>query len=372
MSKKLTTEEFIEKSIKIHNNLYDYSLVDYQNNYTKVKIICKEHGEFMQAPQDHFRAHGCPKCSKTLKLTKEEFLKRSNEIHGNKFNYSMVDYINCEEKVSIICSLHGCFKQIPKSHMKGIGCPKCSCKAKPSNEEFIIKANNKHDYLYDYSKVNYINNHTNIEIGCLKHGYFNQTPQKHLFGRGCPICGGSLRLTNEKFIEKSNLIHDNLYDYSEVNYKNSDTDVKIKCKIHGSFNQNPHNHLQGNGCQLCGYSSKGELKIKNILNENKIKYIPQYGFDNLKFKKPLKFDFGIIDNKDNLLYLIEYNGIQHYQYIDFLHRTEENFELYKLKDKIKMEYCLNNNIELIIVKYDQYEKINEILNAKLSTYEQKL
>lgn len=365
MSKKLNTQEFIDRSNKIHN-IYDYSLVNYINNYTKIKIICKTHGEFEQNPQKHLNGSGCPKCSKTLKLNHEEFIKRSNKIHKNKFNYSMVNYINCEEKVIIICELHGKFEQIPKSHMKGIGCPKCSCKAKPTNNEFIIKANNKHNCLYDYSKINYKNNHTDIEIICSKHGSFKQTPQKHLFGRGCPECGGSMRLTNEKFIEKAKFIHDNLYDYSEVRYKNSDTDVIIKCKIHGVFSQKPHNHLQGNGCKLCGYLSKGELKIKNILEENKIKYIPQYGFCDLKYKNPLKFDFGILNQENDLKYLIEYNGIQHYQYINFLHRSENNFELYKIKDKLKIEYCEKNNIELIIIKYDQYEKIAEILNVKFT------
>ena len=92
----------------------------------------------------------------------------------------------------------------------------------------------------------------------------------------------------------------------------------------------------------------------------------------MRYKNPLKFDFGILDDNNELLYLIEYNGIQHYEYIDFLHRNQENFESYKIKDKIKMDYCNKNNIDLVIIKYDQYEKINEILNAKLGTYEQKL
>ena len=113
------------------------------------------------------------------------------------------------------------------------------------------------------------------------------------------------------------------------------------------------------------------MKIKEILDINNIIYISQYGFKNLRYKNPLKFDFGIINNTNELLYLIEYNGIQHYKYIDFLHRNQENFEAYKLKDKIKMEYCTKNNIELIIIKYDEYEKINDILNAKLSTKQTK-
>ena len=202
---------------------------------------------------------------------------------------------------------------------------------------------------------------------------FKQTPNKHLNGRGCPICGGNLKLTNEEFISKANLIHNNLYNYNEVSYENSFTNVKIICKNHGIFYQIPHNHLQGNGCKLCGNPSKGELVIKNTFDNIKIVYITQYGFNDLRYKKPLKFDFAIFDNNGILICLVEYNGIQHYQYIDFFHRNQENFEIYKLKDKIKMEYCNKKNIKLIIIKYDQLKKINEILDAEFKTkYESKI
>ena len=123
--------------------------------------------------------------------------------------------------------------------------------------------------------------------------------------------------------------------------------------------------LKTGGCPMCNLSN-GELLIKNCLEKLNIKYKPQYGFGDLKYKKSLKFDFGIIDDEGKLQYLIEYNGKQHYEYIEFFHRNLENLELYKLKDKIKMEYCLKNNIELIIIKYDQYNKINEILDVKFS------
>ena len=367
MSKRLTNEEFINRSNIIHKNLFDYTMVDYVSNQNKVSIICVKHGIFNQAPKKHLLGQKCPSCSKTKKLSNIDFIKRSNQIHKNLYDYSLVDYINCETPVIIICKTHGSFTQLPNNHIRGIGCLKCGGKERSTTNEFVEKSNIIHNEIYDYSLVDYINNHKNVKIICKIHGIFNQSPKKHLFGRGCPTCGGSLRLTNSKFIEKSTLIHDGLYNYDNVIYKNSDTDVKILCKVHGEFLQKPRHHLRGNGCKLCGYLSKGEMKIKNILDINKIKYIQQYGFDDLRFKNPLKFDFGVIDNDNNLLYLIEYNGIQHYKYIDFLHRSEENFESHKSKDKIKVEYCIKNEIKLIIIKYDDYDKIDEILNDKFKT-----
>ena len=129
MSRKLTTEEFIKRTIKKHGYLYDYSLVDYINSKTKIKIICHIHGTFTQTPNDHLndsksKACGCPKCAGKNKTT-EEFIQESMIIHGDKYNYYLVDYVNSTTKVKIVCSIHGIFKQIPTIHLDGHGCSKC-------------------------------------------------------------------------------------------------------------------------------------------------------------------------------------------------------------------------------------------------------
>lgn len=126
MSKKLTTEKFIEKSRLKHGDRYDYSKTVYINQTTPVVIICPNHGEFLQRPNNHYSGAGCPICSRNKKHTLESFTTKANEIHNNKYNYSEVDYKNNKSKVTIICSEHGRFEQTPDKHLQGEGCPLCS------------------------------------------------------------------------------------------------------------------------------------------------------------------------------------------------------------------------------------------------------
>lgn len=128
---KKTTEQFINDAKKVHGDKYDYSKVEYKGNKTKVCIICPEHGEFWMRPDKHLSGQGCDKCADTIngfkkRLTIEEFIKRSREVHGDKYDYSKVNYITCETPVCIICPVHGEFWQIPYIHMTGSGCPKCN------------------------------------------------------------------------------------------------------------------------------------------------------------------------------------------------------------------------------------------------------
>lgn len=133
MPKKVTTESFIQKANIIHNNKYDYSLVEYINSSTKVKIICKEHGIFEQTPDSHSRKRGCPKCAakrraKTQSTGLHLFIEKAKSVHGDKYNYSLVEYTNNSSKIKIVCKKHGEFKQSPYKHLKGQGCPNCKNK----------------------------------------------------------------------------------------------------------------------------------------------------------------------------------------------------------------------------------------------------
>ena len=117
-------ETFPIKANLKHNNKYDYSKVDYVNNATKVTIICPEHGEFEQRPNDHLN-HGCAKCSGTAKLTTEEFIEKVKSIHGDKYDYSKSEYVKSQVKLTITCPLHGDWSVKPNNHLSGKGCPKC-------------------------------------------------------------------------------------------------------------------------------------------------------------------------------------------------------------------------------------------------------
>ena len=125
--RKLTNAEFIEKSKAIHGDKYDYSLVDYQNQLIKVKIICKHHSIFEQKPKDHLNWRGCPICGGTYKkYNTKGFIQKAKEIHGDKYDYSLVDYQNLSTKVKITCFEHGVFEQIADNHLRGSICPACS------------------------------------------------------------------------------------------------------------------------------------------------------------------------------------------------------------------------------------------------------
>jgi hypothetical protein len=126
MSRKLTTEEFIEKAKKVHGDRYDYSEVKYTNTKTKIKIICFTHSVFQQTPRNHLQGQGCPKCANNIPLTKEDFTKKARDIHGDKYDYSKVDYQNNHTKVEITCPVHGPFWQSPEKHInRKHGCQKC-------------------------------------------------------------------------------------------------------------------------------------------------------------------------------------------------------------------------------------------------------
>lgn len=223
---------------------------------------------------------------KTLK-----FIEKAKIIHADKYNYSLVKYIKSKLKIIIICPIHGEFEQRASGHLAGYGCSKCSSdKQKLDINKFIEKAKEVHGDKYDYSLVEYKTYDENINIVCPIHGQFEQTPNNHLKGSDCLKCSLNNRVINNNFVKKANKKHGDKYDYSLVNYKGFNIKVKITCKIHGEFEQTPQNHLKGQGCPICN-ESNGEKKIRDLLNKNGINFIPQKRFDGCKHKITLPFDF---------------------------------------------------------------------------------
>jgi len=418
---KLTTEEFIEKSEIIHDYKYDYSLSNYLSGKVKVLIICKEHGEFLQRASAHLDGQGCMECRLEKRRTGlDAFLSRSYEIHGDEYDYSLVtEYVNSLTKVDIICKKHGVFKMRPEHHTNRVqGCPDCK---KLGLEKFIEKSNIKHHNKYDYSLIKeYVNNKQKVDIICKEHGIFNQRMNDHMIGgAGCPECAiGRVRLSTEDFIKRSKEIHNNKYLYSDnISFKSNKDKVEINCREHGIFLQQVNSHLNGQGCSDCrklgkilfieksnnihnnkykydrlllnnvnekviitcdkhgdfvqrasahldGQGcpscrvSKGELEISKILNKNNIEFKIQYKFSECKNIKELPFDFYL----PNYNICIEYNGEQHYRPVDYF-GGDERFITQLKNDKIKEEYCILNNILLIVIKYN--ESVEDVLNEKL-------
>ena len=292
---KVTTNDFINKAILIHGDKYNYTISEYINSKTKIKIICPTHGLFEQQSNNHLYGKGCPKCSHNIKLTNDIFIEKAKLIHNNMYNYSLVNYSGIKHKVKIICNKHGMFEQTPDNHLsKKHGCPKCSNNVNLTTEEFIKKSLRTHGDKYNYSLVEYVNSINKVKIICPVHGMFEQKAFNHMRGDKCPSCTKNKRLTKDEFIQKSSRMHGDKYDYSLVEYVNNTKKVIIKCEKHGIFNQAPNNHINGNGCPHCK-ESKGERKINEILTNNNVKFIRQYKFKDCKYKQPLLFDFYLSD-----------------------------------------------------------------------------
>ena len=203
--------------------------------------------------------------------TTEEFIADAKAVHGDRYDYSKVVYVNSRSKIIIICPIHGEFEQIPSNHLSGKNCIQCaqfnmSEKARSSTKIFIANALIKHDNRYIYDKVVYTNRKTKVIITCPIHGDFEQTPNNHLAGQNCPSCTGTFRKTVKEFIQEANLVHKNKYNYDNVDYVNNHTKVVIVCPTHGAFEQEPSSHLNGCGCFYCGRDTTAKL-LKHTAEE---------------------------------------------------------------------------------------------------------
>ena len=202
---------FLTKSAIVHGEKYDYSHVSYVNNKTKVTIVCGVHGAFEQSPQQHTaQKQGCRECGMLtaavkksanytrsdqagVRYTKQDLLERANAVHGNRYDYTETEHSKMSSKVTIICACHGPFEQTMLAHIyKQRGCPLCGGTTKLTRDIFISKAHAKHDGKYDYTDTVYKTVESAVSIRCPIHGLFEQKASKHLLGRGCASCAKSL------------------------------------------------------------------------------------------------------------------------------------------------------------------------------------
>jgi len=272
MPKKKTTAEFIADARKVHGDKYDYSKVVYEGVYKKVCIICPKHGEFLQTPDAHSNnQQGCPKCgielySERLRKSPEEFYRIAREVHGNRYDYSQVQYVDRSTPVCIVCAEHGPFLQAPDSHMKGAGCPVCAKDYRASllrktKEQFVEEARAVHGDKYDYSETDWVDSRTVIYVKCPIHGPFHLLPFDHLHGAGCAKCNRA----KEFYETVANLYGDTL-DFSKAQYFDLETHITVICPVHGELQLRPHALTRGRGCPKCG-KVRGGLKNRVTLEE---------------------------------------------------------------------------------------------------------
>jgi hypothetical protein len=252
-----STAKFIQDAQEVHGEIYDYSKCNYVNSFTLVIIICNTHGKFEQFPSNHLRGHGCSKCSGNNKKTTEEFIVEANKVHNGLYEYTNTIYIQANEKVIISCRIHGDFKQTPHHHLnRGDGCINCSS-IKPYTTETFIDASKKiHGETYNYDNTQYTKIFDNVLIGCTTHGIFEQQAHSHLSGYGCRECGLiksglARRTTQDDYVKRAAVLHNNLYTYDNVVYIKGTLPITITCSKHGNFEKIADLHLAGSGCPRC-------------------------------------------------------------------------------------------------------------------------
>ncbi len=309
--------------------------------------------------------------NKYNKYKTTKFINKAVSVHGNIYNYSMVDYIRSSQKVTIRCPAHGDFKQIPNSHLSGHGCPSCgselvniSNKNKRSHRKtFVSRSIKVHGNRYGYCNVKYVNSYTRVEILCNKHGSFYPTPTAHISGSGCRKCANEGKshpiATTEEYIKLVTSVHGEVYLYENTRYSRWRNSVSIVCRIHGEFTQRADHHASGSGCKRCRVS-KGEDAIAKVLIKMAYCFVQEKRFDSCRSLRPLPFDFYI--QSENLL--IEYNGEQHYESIPYF-GGENTLKSIQNRDIIKHEWAKANGYTLLIIKYTDFERIEEILLGSL-------
>lgn len=198
---KLTKEAVVEQFRAVHGDLYDYP-GEYTSSHVGMVMSCCKHGEFTQTPANHKKGAGCPQCGiesrgRKKTLGTEEFIARSREVHGFRYDYSAAKYSGSFDEVVIICHEHGEFRQMAQSHYRGSGCPQCAADAKHESlrmtvEEFVSRSKDTHGDLYEYPEGGYASRLEPARIICKKHGEFFQIASYHMNGCGCPQCGNSI------------------------------------------------------------------------------------------------------------------------------------------------------------------------------------
>ena len=352
---------------------YDYSLMEYKNAYTKIKIICKEHGVFEQQPQSHRKSQGCKKCASKERppyvrgdgpLTQSKVLEQFYEVHKDLYDYSLVAYVKATEKVKIICKEHGVFEQTPSSHKQGATCGKCASKItgdklRSSLDKILKEFAEVHGDRYDYSQVVYRTSKIKIKIICKVHGAFEQYPLSHRNNAGCPTCSServselaSKRAkTTGQFIKEAQAIHLDRYNYDEVEYKRSGQHVKILCHDHGVFEQVPYTHLEGKGCPRCQHNGEGRI-AGYLLQEGIVQR--QYSIEGKRF------DFYLPEH--NLI--IERDGRQHYKDVDLF---KSKVEYQQANDAHKVKLVKDRGIRIARIPFwltpqEEIQEVKNILN----------
>lgn len=291
----LTPNEFYKFQVKqLHGDLYDLTKVQYTGADNRVIADCKIHGEFSVEAKYFKSVRGCPRCGDArvgdrTRSNTEDFIEKAIATHGNKYNYSKVNYTNANNRVIVSCEEHGDFPITPYNHLQSKGCKRCADEKngllkRLTQDEVITRFLNKHGSRYDYPKVEYKGDaHGLLNIICKEHGLFVQSYANHNNGQGCPVCAkefnprlksGFIKSANSKSYASLYLIK--CYGNGEEFYKIGITTKPVRRRF-GGKSQIPYDydliHL---------HCSDGESvwELEKILHREyrDVKYVPALEF----------------------------------------------------------------------------------------------
>lgn len=344
--------KFIENARSIHGYKYEY--LEYKNMRTPIKLTLNG-VVYFQNPYKHLMGR-CPE-KNTPKITADQFMNKSKEIWGDRFDYSKTIYEGALKDIIIIDKITGIeYNQRANSHLNGVDPFR-----KMTTDDFIKSSIEKYGDDYDYSLTDYKDYHKKVKIIFKRTGeIFDQSPSNHLYSGYRPE--RIKRKDTKSFIADALIVHDNKYTYEKTDYKTAIIKVIITCPVHGDFLQVPNTHLCGSGCPRCN-ESLGEKEIAKFLNKHNITFDRQHRFDLCRNKQPLPFDFYI----PSMRILIEFDGIQHFQPVSYFGGIPA-YESLKINDRIKSDYCEENFIDLIRIRYDQFDDIYKILWDNLGSH----
>ena len=357
---KLTKEDVIKRFKESHGNFYSYEHFGiYKNSSQKIIIICPKHGEFSQTCRAHWKGRGCPGCANNgILLDKNEILNRFITVHGDRYDYSQVDFKNVNTKVKILCKDHGVFEQTPKSHyLLENGCPSCVKNCKNTTEQWIARFREAHGDRYTYDRVVVKNSKTEVKIECPNHGIFLQTPEVHSKGHGCKKCAfdkiakDNTTVNFEIFSDRANTVHNNQYEYASEGFEGYTKKGTIICSLHGPFQQHLANHvINKTGCPSCAnIRSKAENNLAQLVEE--MGFAVERG--NRSIIPPYELDIFISE----LNIAIEYCGLRwHGQHFG---KKDKNYHLNKLN------MCEQKGIELITIFEDEFLQKHDIVKMVL-------
>ena len=285
------------------------------------------------------------------KITTQDYIHKCKE---GGLDLPIEEYVNNITKIKHKCRKGHIYLHNPHYHLKGHKCPKCCTNTKKTPKQYLEECKERG---LDLPIENYINSSTKIKHKCNKGHIYLQRPNDHLKGNRCPKCAKEKSLSSY-MNEWESLKLDNPIKNSYIDNKHK---MLFVCKQGHQYYQSLNQH-KFYGCPICN-ESHGEKFIRNYLDINNIKYIPQKKFKELKDKTYLSYDFYL--PKQNCL--IEYQGIQHYKSTTFDGKTNSDLELQQLHDKMKKDYAKANGYKLLELHYslDTQEKVNTYLERRI-------